>query len=274
MSVRALIVSLLALPLLASPAALDAGRCERLVSAPAPPFSVATTCDGVRPGAGATVGGIAGDSWCTLNFLFTGRGSDGRATRYIGTAGHCVLAESATDDRGGERRWAPGKGPRVLDANGDRIGEVAYAVFEDDLDFALIRLDRGVRANPRMCTFGGPTRVNDDLTETTTLLQYHGQGLLTGETVPGRTAAAQGLPHPDHVYAAGLAAPGDSGSGVVSSDGRAVGVLVTTGLHGVGVYSGGGVDAGTIGVSRLTPLVRRAEKVLRQDLTLHTAQRL
>jgi SAM-dependent MidA family methyltransferase len=43
--------------------------------------------------------------------------------------------------------------------NGNRIGEFAYAILQDPKDFALIRLDPGVAANPQMCHFGGPTGV-------------------------------------------------------------------------------------------------------------------
>ena len=87
-------------------------------------------------------------------------GSDG--SRYIGTAGHCILGESPIGGDVGEESWAPGTGPVARDGDGNRIGEFAYAILQDPKDFALIRLDPGVAANPQMCHFGGPTGTNTD----------------------------------------------------------------------------------------------------------------
>src|SRR5256885_17113520 len=56
------------------------------------------TCPGVRPG--AIVRSHVGQ--CTLNFLFVG--SDG--SRYIGTAGHCILGTSPFGGDVGEMAWA------------------------------------------------------------------------------------------------------------------------------------------------------------------------
>jgi hypothetical protein len=63
---------------------------------------------------------------CTFNFLFTG--SDG--SRYIGTAGHCILGESPIGGDVGEQSWARGTGPVARDASGNRIGEFAYAILQ------------------------------------------------------------------------------------------------------------------------------------------------
>ena len=125
----------------------------------------------------------------------------------------------------------PGR-PRTRRATGS--GEFAYAVLADPKDFSLIRLDPGVEASPEMCNYGGPTGINDDISDGPKVLEYFGNGIGIGSTVPARSAVALGFPNADHVYAAGLALPGDSGSGVITDDGRAVGVLVTTGLHGLG----------------------------------------
>src|SRR6267378_6503611 len=69
------------------------------------------TCPGVRPG--AIVRSDVGQ--CTLNFLF--EGSDG--SRYIGTAGHCILGTSPIGGDVGEMSWAPGTGPVARDADGN-----------------------------------------------------------------------------------------------------------------------------------------------------------
>ena len=83
----------------------------------------------------------------------------------------------------------------------------------------------------------------------------------------GRPRSAFGMSNPDHVYAQGAVVPGNSGSAIISSDGRAAGVIVTIGIH-PGSIGTGGVDAGLMGITRITPQVNRAEQVLGTDLTL------
>jgi hypothetical protein len=239
--------------------------CNLIPVPAATPVGVAESCPGVRPG--ATV--ESDNGLCTFNFLFNG--SDGQ--RYIGTAGHCILGESPFGGDEGERSWARGSGPVARDGDGNRIGEFAYAILQDPKDFALIRLDPGVAANPQMCHFGGPTGINSDRTSSAVVLHHFGQGVGVGTAVPARSATALGMPDPDHVYAQGAVVPGDSGSGIQSADGRAVGVIVTTGLH-LGSIGTGGVDAGTTGVTRLGPQVQRASQVLGAGLTLVTAPTL
>src|ERR671919_2529263 len=203
------------------------------------------TCPGVRPG--AIVSSDKGQ--CTFNFLFNG--SDGR--QYIGTAGHCILGDSAIGGGDfGEESWAPGTGPEARDASGNRIGEFAYAILQDPKDFALIRLDDGVQASPQMCHFGGPNGTNADQPSSAVVLNHFGNGLGVGSVLPARSALALGTPNPDHVFAQGIAVPGDSGSGVISSDGRAVGVLVTVGVHSSSIGTDG-VDAGVVGITRIPP---------------------
>lgn len=222
------------------------------------------TCPGVRPGAVVeTKVGL-----CTLNFLFTA--PDGE--RFIGTAGHCILGGDSelAGDNGGEKTWAKGTGPEAKDSKGHRIGEFAYAVLQDPKDFSLIRLDPGVQASPEMCNFGGPTGINSDISDGPRTLEYWGNGIGIGTAVPARSAVALGFPNADHVYALGLALPGDSGSAVITEDGRAVGVLVTVGIHGFGIDQNG-VDLGTVGITRLAPQLARASQVLGTPLTLVTA---
>lgn len=228
----------------------------------AAPVGAVESCPGVRPGGQVqTEIGL-----CTFNFLF--HAPDGH--RYIGTAGHCILGVSGpTGPDVGEKVYPVGGGPEAL-VSGERVGEFAYAVLESPKDFALIRLDPGVEASPEMCHFGGPTGVNTDETPDPVTVEYYGNGVGVGTVLPARSGVALGLPSPDHVYAVGLAVPGDSGSGVISNDGRALGVLVTTGLHGLG-FSDNGIDAGTMGITRLAPQVARAQEALGTTLTLQTA---
>jgi hypothetical protein len=238
------------------------GKKCKLIPVPAAAPVGTGTCPGVRPG--AIVNSDAGQ--CTFNFLFNG--SDGR--RYMGTAGHCILGESPVGGDVGEESWAPGTGPEATDGAGNRIGEFAYAILQDPKDFAVIRLDSGVEASPQMCHFGGPTGTNADMGSAPVVLNHFGNGIGVGSVLPARSALALGMPDPDHVFAAGAVVPGDSGSGIISSDGRAVGVIVTTGLH-TGSIGTGGLDAGSMGITRLAPQEARAEQVLGIGLNLQTA---
>jgi hypothetical protein len=124
-----------------------------------------------------------------------------------------------------------------------------------------------------MCHFGGPTGINADITADPVVLNHYGNGLAIGSVLPARTGVALGMPDPDHVFAQAVALPGDSGSGIISADGRAVGVVVTVGVHS-GSVGTGGVDAGITGITRLTPQVARAASVLGIGLTLQTAPTL
>jgi hypothetical protein len=245
-------------------------------------------CSGVRPG--ARVLSSVGD--CTMNFLF--RASDG--TRYIGTAGHCAdlgpeTTFEDTDNAGNgriERIWPWGNGPVAKDVGGQRIGEFVYAIVYAPKDFALIRLDPDVQASPEMCHFGTPRGVysTTDAAEAAVFLRYYGNGAGVSDVAPARTAVALGTPNPDHVFAAGLALPGDSGAGVMTADGLAVGVLVTTGVSGVALErdrnriptpsdfpeaNEKGVDLGTMGITRLGPQLARASEKLGITLELITA---
>ena len=260
-----------------APAHLAAGSdCGlRRLAAAAAPVGIGP-CPGARPGAFVEVHISADDtSACTLNFAFKGVDRAGRVSRYIGTAGHCALpTDNPADHSAGERRWANGTGPIAYDGAGNRIGRVSYAILEGDYDFALIRVANGVPLSPRMCTFGGPTGINSSRTTETTYLEHHGQGSGYDLTVPGRTSVADGMPNRFHVFANGPSSPGDSGGPVISQDGRAVGVIVTGGVHVGPVIDPDAVDAGVIGITRLGPVLARAEYIMRSDLTLLRAAKL
>lgn len=217
------------------------------------------TCPGVRPGAYV---GTEGGGGCTFNFVYDGFGRD-RAPlgRYIGTAGHCVIAD------GGPVVWADGEGPKALDAQDRHIGNYVFAVHDGVRDFAVIKLLPGVESNPEMCHWGGPTGVFTELATERVELKHFGQGLAMGPTIPARTAWADKMPNHDKLRAWGVATWGDSGSGIITAEGEAVGVVVTI---GVGSSSDG---IGTVGITRLAPQLQLAGESLGVDLELVTAPR-
>ena len=168
----------------------------------------------IRPGAR----GIFNDSYrCTLNFIYT----DNQGALYIGTAGHC----------------APNYNPRKISAAGVAdIGEVAFTTGNGGVgnDFALIRIDPAyVRfINPTLCHWGGPTNLVDqgELLGNAPVLHY-GWGFVYGNTPvtrPREGVLASPTYGPNAFTFVGLVAPGDSGSGVETAFGGAIGVVTHT----------------------------------------------
>lgn len=219
--------------------------------ADAPPYGT-SPCTGVRPGAQIQTA----HGPCSMGFVFAG--TDGR--KYVSTAGHCVLGTEET-----EKTWPAGTGSLASDADGKRIGTAVYAIQRDVEgaesgvdDFALIRLDRGVAADPQMCHFGGPTSLDSSLDDGAMTFEHVGTG---AAGLRARTAVSpRGLYRDDYTYAFGAAAPGDSG-GALTRGGAAVG-LVTQLSYGA---------LGNIGINRLAPHVARAGSLLGTRLTLLTA---
>lgn len=233
--------------------------CDEIRVPASTPIAGTGPCPGVRPG--AIVNSERG--MCTFNFVFLG--SDG--ARYAGTAGHCVLGESQLQSDAGEKSWRYGRGPRATDAGGKLVGYFVYAILQSPKDFALVRLARGVASSPSMCIFGGPTGMSTQ-NAGSAILHHFGNGLGIGDVVPARTEVTSDMSSPDHVFAAGVAAPGDSGSGVIDDAGKAVGVLVTVGVHS-GDHP---ADNGVIGITRLGPQLARATRVLKVRFRLLTAR--
>ena len=233
-----------------------AANCAASAKIPLAGLIALGTCPGVRPGAVV----LTSVGQCTLNFEFFG--ADGH--RYMGTAGHCILGVGELESNQGEKSWAQGAGPVATDINGTPIGRFRYAIEQDPKDFALIELFDNVPATAQVCGFGGPTGINRDITDTPTALTLFGQGLVIGNIIPGRTLLALSLSNPNQVQAWGLSLPGDSGSPVMTEDGRAVGVLVTL-----------GVDlSGPIGITRIGPQLDRASQVLGFPIGIVTAPKL
>lgn len=166
-------------------------------------------------------------------------------------------------DEGDVKVWRVGAGPTVRSDAGRLVGRAAYAINDAERDFALIRLDRGVQANPQMCHFGGPTDLDDSHPDEPVMLEHYGQGGVVSDIAPGRTAVATDMRNEDVVIAAGVANFGDSGSGV-TLEGRALGVLVAMVLP----------EVGNMYITRLIPQLAEAEEAIGTRLTLMTAPRL
>lgn len=211
---------------------------------------------------------------CMLNFLF--KGSD--KYYYVGTAGHCLNPQD------GEKVWKSYKGAPVQ-IGGTKIGNAAYALVkgyrktpagDPDLqpasrisqDFGLIRLAKGVKISAQMCHFGGPTGIDTSRLSTRVMLEsFTSRGVLS-TALPARTMTADNTLDPNVVTAQGYVERFAAGT-PVTRDGKALGLIATYGLS----RDASGA-AGNVYVTRLSPQLARAAKVLKIKLTLLTAARL
>lgn len=213
----------------------------------------------IRPGIPLLIGDGAG---CTANFVFRGTGSRA-GTLYLGTAAHCV-----DDDTGA---------PVYHAETGEEFGRVAYSSFKElgiesqpcpvivscsddnNNDFALIEIDEEHRddVHPAMLHFGGPTGLvpYEDVDVGDKVLTYGNSPLRPG---PGHEDRHEGYvlgkedPSTVLVYTVTPGIFGDSGSGGMLGDGRALGVVVTIhpvppGQNGVSALSSALDFAATVG---------------------------
>lgn len=243
--------------------------------------SVGERCEGLRPGALLVYGPVPtpdGKNYCTFGFIL--RGTDGH--RYATTAGHCLVAH------GEEQTWPQGSGVIAYTADGNRVGEFVYAINTREIvppglpanaDLAVIRLDRGVEADPEVCAFGGPTGIDDRIvTQPDPLeMRWFGSTPVGGRTpptvpgphawlVPARSGYSLGMPRETIVQVSGHASFLDSGGPVLGADGRAVG-LVSGPLGDAEELPTDG-HAGTFIVTRLTHQLERASEALGVRLSL------
>jgi hypothetical protein len=189
------------------------------------------------------------------------------ATRYLGAAGHCFLAEGTTATHGSGADF-DASGVRVFvcvsncsfggqtgfTLTGDlvELGAVAYARQTDvdgDVgnDFGIVTIPPALasRIRPSMPVFGGPTT-----TATVALGQpvcHYGNGVLVGESFVTMARVGVGGGSTAKYWMGDLAAaPGDSGSAVVTCElsgtdlvGRgAAGVLTHLGVEVIGPEHG------------------------------------
>src|SRR4051794_11318405 len=193
---------------------------------------------------------------CTANFVYT----DGAGTTYVGYAAHCAGTGAATDTNGCDTDSLPlgtkvtfNEGGSLVD-EGTQVGTgtLAYSSWiamqqagEKDPntcaynDLALVEVDSGSlsQVNPTVPFWGGPTGLDTDGTAAGDRVWTYGSSSLragvealsphTGVSL-GDDAADGGWSHPVYTVTPGI--PGDSGSGFLSGDGTALGVLSTVAL--------------------------------------------
>src|SRR5438093_7701912 len=176
----------------------------------------------------------AGTFGCTANFVWASG-----ATQYLGAAGHCFIPEGTTATHGpGANYDASGVQVSVCVSNcsfggetgfvltGDLVslGAVAYArqtASDGDIgnDFGVVAIPASLGSQIRvaMPVFGGPTTV-----ETVALGQplcHYGNGVVVGETFLTMARIGVGTGSTPNSWMGDLAAaPGDSGSAVVTCD--------------------------------------------------------
>ena len=203
---------------------------------------------------------------CTANFVYT----DGAGNTYVGYAAHCAGTGAATDTDGCSTKSLPlgtkvtfNEGGSLVD-EGTQVGTgtLAYSSWltmqkngEKDTntcaynDLALVKVDSADagKVNPSVPFWGGPTGIDTDGTAAGDRVYTYGNSSLrggveqlsphTGSSI-GDDAADGGWSHPVYTVTPGI--PGDSGSGFMSADGKALGVLSTVaiaplaGSNGVG----------------------------------------
>ncbi len=205
--------------------------------APAAPTWAPAATAAIHPGVQTfTEGGQ-----CTANFVFTDAGAV-----YIGQAAHCSGTGGATATNGCRSDSLP-LGTPVTVGGASRPGVLAYSSWitmhntgesDPDIcdfnDLALVRLDPADagKVNPSMPHWGGPVGLAPSSSPVTSLVYSSGNsklrlglallqpklGVSLGDDAGGRS---------HHVLTLTPGIPGDSGSGFLDAQGRALGQLST-----------------------------------------------
>lgn len=179
---------------------------------------------------------------CTANFIYFDA-----TDIYIGYAAHCAGTGGATETNGCEAGTHP-VGTEVDIDGASQPGTLAYSSWvtmqaEDEQDqdtcehndLALVRIDPADHdlVNPSVPHWGGPTGLNTTGTGEGEQIYTYGNSSLRGglTTLSPKTGVSQGTDaggwnHPVNTAPA-TDVPGDSGSGMLDSQGRATGDLST-----------------------------------------------
>jgi hypothetical protein len=178
---------------------------------------------------------------CTANFLYT----DGHHT-YVGQAAHCSGTGASTEINGCTSHSLPLGTPVKLEGS-NVVGTMVYnswlamqAAGESDPnacahnDLALIQLPDSALAqvNPSLPVFGGPVGLNTTGTHAGDWVVTYGnsplrQGISPLSPKHGASLGDQDAGWAHQIYTVTPGIPGDSGSAVLDSQGRALGDLST-----------------------------------------------
>jgi hypothetical protein len=207
------------------------------------PAATATIHPGVQT---LTAGGQ-----CTANFIYTDSGGT-----YIGQAAHCASTGEATDTDGCLAGTLP-LGTPVEVTGASRPGTLVYSSWvtmqangESDPDtcayndLALVKIDPADvgKVNPSVPGFGGPTGVGGASAALDDVYSYGNSSLRFGITFLspkfGKVVSTEGGGWSRTVYTVTPGIPGDSGSGFLTGNGEAVGVLSTLNLAPLPVSNG------------------------------------
>ncbi len=189
---------------------------------------------------------------CTGNFIFR----DGAGRTYVGYASHCAGKGEATDTNGCKTRSVP-LGTPVRFARGATVatggetvghGTLAYSSWRTMRslgesrgpvcaanDFALVRVDHGDvgKVNPSVPFWGGPTGLSGRAPAGSQVYSYGQSSLRPTEALSPKTGESLGPTYQGwgfDVYTATPGIPGDSGSGFLNAQGKAVGTLSTVAI--------------------------------------------
>ena len=231
--------------------ALTAALVPALIPAPAHAWAPSDTAK-IAPGVQMYTEGAQ----CTSNFVYT----DSASNVYVGYAAHCAGLGEATDTNGCAAKSLPLGTPVTFNEGGSLLNEgtvvgkgtLVYSSWNTMQkrgttdtntcaynDLALVKVsdaDKG-KVNPTVPIWGGPTGIDTDGTAAGDQVYSYGNsslradldllspkvGLSLGDDVNGTRWS-----HPLYNVTPGI--PGDSGSGFMSADGKAVGTLSTLGL--------------------------------------------
>lgn len=230
---------------------LTAALVPALVASPAHAWAPADTAT-ITPGVMMYTKGAQ----CTANFVFT----DSSANVYVGYAAHCAGLGEATDTNGCAAESLPLGTPVTFNEGGSLLsegtvlgkGKLVYSSWltmhklgtKDENtcaynDLALVKVDAADagKVNPTVPIWGGPTGIDTDGTAAGDKVYSYGNsslradvdllspkiGFSLGDDVNGTRWS-----HPLYNLTPGI--PGDSGSGFLNADGKAVGTLSTLGL--------------------------------------------
>lgn len=220
-------------------------------------LDLATTHTGWAPASSATIHPgvqmVTNGAQCTSNFVFT-RGSD----VLLGMAAHCAGLGGSTDTNGCTT-GSLDVGTPVQIGGATRNGTLVYSswlAMQDAgttnpnacafNDFALVRVhaDDHDLVNPSMPNWGGPVAVGGATSVGEQVYTYGNSSLRLGLTLlspkTGVSLGTTGNGWSHTVYTVTPGIPGDSGSGLLDSSGRAVGVLSTVALAPLALSNGFG----------------------------------